>query len=432
MKNTLAFMGPVASRSGYGERSRDLLRSFIKLDQFQITVIPTRWGDTPLNALDEKSDSDILSLIGELKEQPQVFVQVTIPSEFNPIGKFNIGVTAGIETTVCDPSWIEGCNRMNLVLTSSKHSANVFEASKFDVVQNNQVVNSLQIKVPVKVLTEGVNLDIFRKDHTKSPVIEEFFSQVKENFTYLFVGHWLQGDPGHDRKNVSTLIKYFIECFGNKGFKQSHQPALILKTSGGNLSTPDRLKCIEKIQAIKNYTGYKEFPSIYLLHGDLTASEMNALYNHPKVKAHISLTKGEGFGRPLAEAAISGKPIIASGWSGHLDFLNPETSFLINGSLNPVHYSAAWKGVLNQEASWFDVNEKHAKAIIKHVHDNYDSCLEVSRKTTKHIKDNFSMQVMTNQLKEILDEHLPKLPKVIQLPSLDQLKFLTKNEPAKE
>ena len=53
-------------------------------------------------------------------------MQITIPSEFQPIGKYNIGVTAGIETTVAPGDWIEGINRMNLTLTSSEHSKKVF------------------------------------------------------------------------------------------------------------------------------------------------------------------------------------------------------------------------------------------------------------------------------------------------------------------
>ena len=49
---------------------------------------------------------------------------------------------------------------------------------------------------------------------------------------------------------------------------------------------------------------------------------MNELYNHPKVKAMVSMTKGEGYGRPLAEFGLSKKPIIASGWSGQCRFPN--------------------------------------------------------------------------------------------------------------
>ncbi|MFN9899011.1 MAG: glycosyltransferase, partial [bacterium] len=152
------------------------------------------------------------------------------------------------------------------------------------------------------------------------PSIKTVMETIPEKFCYLFVGHWLRGDFGEDRKNVSFLVRVFLETF-----KQTKvaPPALILKTSGGGFSILDKREMLNKIDTIRKQVVLEEgqpMPNIYLLHGELTDDEMNSLYNHPKVKAHVSLTKGEGFGRPLLEASISGKPVIASGWSGHMDF----------------------------------------------------------------------------------------------------------------
>ena len=126
-KPVLVFQAPVGTRSGYGERSRDLVRALIALDKYDIKIVSTRWGDTPMNALTD-NDQDIVSrlLLQSLPSQPDIFMQVSVPNEFQRIGKFNIGVTAGIETDLCDPSWIEGCNRMDLILVSSNHAKNVF------------------------------------------------------------------------------------------------------------------------------------------------------------------------------------------------------------------------------------------------------------------------------------------------------------------
>ena len=57
---------------------------------------------------------------------------------------------------------------------------------------------------------------------------------------------------------------------------------------------------LNKINNLKSQTNGK-CPNIYLVHGDFTDDEMNQLYNHPKVKVHVSFTHGEGFGRPLLE-----------------------------------------------------------------------------------------------------------------------------------
>jgi glycosyltransferase involved in cell wall biosynthesis len=427
-KPVLVFQAPVGTRSGYGERSRDLIRAIIALDKYDIKIVSTRWGSTPMNALTEE-DQDIISriLTQPLAQQPEIYMQVTVPNEFQRIGKFNIGVTAGIETNLCDASWIEGCNRMDLILASSEHAKSVFEASAYQQVnEQKQIVGELKLQKPVEVLFEGIRLDKFKKSYAATPAVESLFKEIKEDFAFLFVGHWLPGAFGEDRKNVSGLIKSFYEAFKNK----QNAPALILKTSGGTLSIVDREDVINKINQIKNSIDTKNLPNVYLAYGDFSYEEMNDLYNHPKVKAHISFTKGEGFGRPLLEAALTSKPIITTNWSGHIDFLNEESSVLLGGTLTNVHPSAAWKGVLNQESSWFTVNYGQAIAYLKDMYKNYKTYTERSRKTYHHIKTNFSFEAMQSKLSSILDARIPDFPKQVGL-VLPKLKKVGAEEPKK-
>lgn len=419
-KPVLVFQGPVGTRSGYGERSRDLVRALIALDKFDIKIVSTRWGNTPMNALSD-NDSDLLSrfLEGPLQQQPEIFMQVTVPNEFQKVGKFNIGVTAGIETNICDHTWIEGCNRMDLVLVSSEHAKSVFEGTHYDKKDQNtgQLISKLQLQTPVEVLFEGVRLDKFKKEYSGTPAVEELFKNIKEDFAFLFVGHWLPGAIGEDRKNVGGMIKSFYEAFKNK----SNAPALILKTSGGTVSITDQAEIVNKINIIKDSMDTKNLPNVYIAYGDFTEEELNDLYNHSKVKAHVSFTKGEGFGRPLIEAAITGKPIITTNWSGHLDFLTPESSVLVNGTMTNVHHSAAWKGVLNQDAQWFTIDYGAAISYMKDIFKNYKPYLEKSRKTYHHIKTNFSFDAMKDKVDAILDSRIPEFPKQVQL-KLPQLK----------
>ena len=419
-KPVLVFQAPVGTRSGYGERSRDLVRALIALDKYDIKIINTRWGSTPMNALTDRDD-DIISrlLMQQLQQQPEIFMQVTVPNEFQKLGKFNIGVTAGIETTVCDASWIEGCNKMDLVLASSEHAKKVFESTEYQRIDQNtkQNLGNLKLTTPVEVLFEGIRLDMFSKEYTKELNIENLFKDIKEDFCFLFVGHWLPGAFGEDRKNVSGLIKTFFESFKNK----QNAPALILKTSGGALSVMDRIEMINRINQIKASVDSKVVPNVYLAYGDFTETEMNDLYNHNKVKAHVSFTKGEGFGRPLIEAALTSKPIITTNWSGHVDFLNAETSVLLPGTLTKVHKSAAWKGVLNEDSEWFSVDLNVAAGFLKDVFKNYKSYTEKSRKTYHHIKTNFSFDAMKDKLGSILDSRIPEFPKMLGL-NLPKLK----------
>jgi len=412
---------PVATISGYGSRSRDLVRAIIALDKYDVKIISTRWGATPMNYLVQGRDEDIISrLVPNLTQQPDIFIQVSVPNEFQPAGKYNIGVTAGIETTMCAAQWIEGCNRMNLIIVPSKHSKDVFINTKYDAINQHtkQKEGVLELKTQIEVLFEGVDLEVFKKTDELNKTVTDVMDAVKEKFCFLYCGHWLPGDMGEDRKNVAMLVQTFLEAFKNT----TNAPALVMKVSGGTFSHIDRLEILRKINLIKKTVDATRLPNIYVIHGDMTEAEINSLYMHPKIKCHVTLTKGEGFGRPLAEAAVSGKPIIATAWSGHIDFLNKDYTILVPGKLTKVHPSAAWDGVLLKEADWFTADYGYFIGALKSVYKDYDTHLEKSRKMTKYIKDNFSWELMKTKLGEIL-QRVPEFPKMqsLNLPKLKKV-----------
>jgi len=420
---------PCATRSGYGDMSRDIIRHIIEYDKFDVKVISVNWGETPMNALDEKNPKDkmILDRIlkGPLTRQPELFITITIPSEFEVIGKYNIGITAGIETSIASAQWIEACNRMDTVFTISEHSKNVFLASQFGRRSSNgENLGSLKLEKPIEVLHNCIDQAIFKRLESGSGVqrtVRESLESIPEKFCYLFVGHWLRGDFGEDRKNIGFLVKIFLETF-----KQSKTtpPALILKTSCGNFSILDKKEIIKKIEQIKSTVQLLEdqtLPNIYVLHGELTDDEMNSLYNHPKVKSHISLTKGEGFGRPLLEASISGKPVIASGWSGHMDFLNVEDAVLVGGQLKEIHPSSVWDNILIKESSWFYPDAQQAANAMAAVFMDYETFHKKAKKLGKENSKKFSYKAIQQRTWELLDKYVPKFPKQVPL-TLPKLK----------
>jgi glycosyltransferase involved in cell wall biosynthesis len=415
-KPNLVFCGPVATRSGYGEHARDLLTSLFEMNKFNIKVISINWGMTPMNALDESNPEhkQILdAIIPGMQEQPDIWMQCTIPNEFQPVGKYNIGITAGVETDLCSGEWIEGCNRMNLVLVPSKHAKDVFLNTKYEKrdKNTNQPVGQVEVTVPIEVLHEGIRLDIYDKNAPIEESIQTKLNNITEDFCYLFVGHWLKGDFGEDRKDISGLIMTFIEAFGDT----ENPPALILKTSGGSFSITDRSRTIEKINLIKKMTKKTKLPNIYLLYGDLTDKEMNSLYNHDKVKAFVSFTKGEGYGRPIAEFISTGKPVLVSGWSGHVDFVNPAFHTYLDGELTQVHQSAVWEGVINSGSSWFRVNYQAAGATMREVYKKYKNYLSNSKKSVNEIETKWSFDSMTKKFDDYLTQYLPKFAQKIQL-----------------
>jgi glycosyltransferase involved in cell wall biosynthesis len=405
-KQTLLFRGPIKTRSGYGAHSRDLLQALYEMDLFDIKIDSCGWGVTPLTALDNTNPFHKWieeNIITALSETPDIYVQVTVPNEFQRIGKYNIGITAGIETTVAPKDWVDGCNRVDKVITTSVFSRDVLVSTVYNENEKNtgKLIKQYKIEKPISVLFEGVDQKVYNN------VYKGIDLNIKEDFAFLFVGHWLKGDLGQDRKDIGMLIKCFAAAF-NEG---ENRPALVLKTSSATFSIKERENFRQRIENLLK--DIKTPPSIYLLFGDLTNEEMNEVYNHPKIKSMVTLTKGEGFGRPLLEFTMTGKPVIASNWSGHKDFLPMNKAIMIGGKLTDVHESAVDAFIL-KDSKWFTANYNEAVEVFKLVHKDYEKFLEKSEALRLENAEAFSMDAMREEFKKLIQD-VPSVPKQTQL-----------------
>jgi len=429
MKPVIAISCPIDTFSGYGARARDVVKALINSEKYEVKILSQRWGSTPFGFL-KTSNPDHKKIIdciqpsnNKLENAPDIWIQITVPNEFQKVGKYNIGITAGIETDLCATTWIEGCNRMDLVLTSCNHSKNVFLNSKYEQRKKDnpeEVVGIIETTVPVEVLFEGVDTQIYKKTNQIDETLDDILKSIPEHFNFLVVGHWLQGSFGEDRKNMGGTIKAFLETFKNRKVK----PGLILKVNGGSYSIMDRDQMIAKIEEIKSMVD-GDLPNIYLLHGELTDDEMNGLYNHSKVKAMLSLTKGEGYGRPLIEFTQAQKPIVVSGWSGHTDFLSKDFSVFVGGEIKPIDKSAVVENMLIAESKWFTPDYNQASLALKAVYADYDEFVEKAKRQSYICRNDFSLEKMGKKLIEILDANFTK---EIPLPKLSKTTLPTLNK----
>ena len=432
MKKIMLICAPVSSRSGYGDHARDLVRAFLKHDKYDIKIMDVNWGETPRNALDNKLDKNIINCIlkePKMARQPDVYVDIRIPNEFQQWGKVNIGITAGIETTAVSSNWIDNCNKMDLVIVPSEHSKNGFAKAMYEKMQKlpngeNKKVGELKLEKPIEALFEGVDENIFKPiDNSSLDLVDD----IKEDFAFLHIGLWGKGGYGEDRKDIAKMIKVFYESFANK----KEQPALILKTAGATFSILDREECLRKINEIKSkFPSDWNLPNVYLLHGSLSTEEINKLYNHPKVKCFVSLTHGEGFGRPMLEASMVGLPVIASAWSGQMDFLSQSDSMLLGGELVQVPQSQHWKDIIVPESQWFNVNEQQAYKAMNYCFTNYDEVKEKAVNLMKVNRDKFTLDKMAEKLDEIIIPLIDKVPQQVGL-QLPKLKKVGSTKPPK-
>jgi glycosyltransferase involved in cell wall biosynthesis len=429
-KPLLLAICPIASVSGYGAHSRDLVKCLINMNKYDIKILPLRWGNTSLNALEPGKDDDIISRIllnPQLQKQPEIVFQVTVPNEFNPIGQYNIGVTAGIETTIAPASWIEGMNRMNINIVPSQFSKKIFIDSTYtkNEQHTNKPIGQLKLERDVDVIFEGCDTSIYKRiqENEISEKVKDKLSFIQEDWAFLMVGHWLQGIIGQDRKDIGMTIKVFLEAFKNR----PNPPALIAKISSATFSVLDRDEMLKRIHEIKNsITDAKTLPNVYLLHGQLSDVEMNELYNHPKVKAMITLTKGEGFGRPLLEFSMCGKPIIASAWSGHMDFLDKDLTILLPGKIEKVHESTVNDFIL-KEAQWFTADYNVAAGAMLKVFSDYNKFASNAKKMSYYNKNTYSLEMMQKKLNWFFEKNVPEFPEEMELklpPSVNKLKTI--------
>lgn len=411
---------PVATQSGYGHHAREIITNIIaqKSNEWDIKLISLPWGATPMT-YPIPVDWQLRISPLPLTEHPDVWIQISVPNELQAVGKYNIGVTAGSEGDVCPEAWIDNINAMQLVIVPSQFTKQVFESTAKK--------HGKQITTQIHVIPEYFDESIYSNSIDTQ---FEHLDAIHEDWAFLSVGHWLQGQIGEDRKNLTGLVHCFFNTFKDK----KDQPALILKTSGATYSITDRMEIETKLNQIRDIFKTSKLPNVYLIHGELTDQEMNALYNHTKIKAMVSFTKAEGFGRPLLEFATTGKPIIAPHYSGPADFLKKEFICELPGVLTPIHTSAQndW---LIADAKWFTVDYGYASKMMLDIKSQYKKWKELAKRQRYFVNTTFTKTAISEVYKNVLsiaNDGINKIPKAVELklPTLKKIELpkLTKIE----
>jgi glycosyltransferase involved in cell wall biosynthesis len=395
---------PVATQSGYGHHAREIITNIIEQrgSEWDVKLVSLPWGHTPMT-YPISTDLQLRIIPLPLTEQPDIWIQVTVPNEFQPVGKYNVGVTAGTEGDVCNPDWIDKINQMQLTIVPSQFTKDVFV--------NTAATHNKPITTNIQVIPEYFDETVYNNNSVTETISE--IDSISESFAFLSVGHWLQGQAGEDRKNLSGLVHCFYTTYKDK----KNAPALILKTSGATYSIMDRMEIEHKINQLgEMFKGHK-LPNVYVLHGELTDAEMNALYNHAKVKAMISFTKAEGFGRPLLEFSTTSKPIIAPHYSGPADFLKKDFICALPGGLTPIHPSAQ-NEFLIAEAKWFTPDYGYASKMMQEVQKNYDKWLILAKRQRYFANSTFTktaVALVYETVLAIVDDAVSKIPKPVEL-----------------
>lgn len=374
---TVLLRGPFLTMSGYGVHARQLAKWVLAKPDLNVIVAPLPWGNTPWFTDRDGCDGLIGQLMDRSMPQTQkadVSLQLQLPNEWDPnLANYNVGLTAGVETTICNPRWVEACNRMSQIVVPSKHTEMCFKASG-------------QLTTKLSVVSESYNPSIDELAHSAS------LPRFSTNFNFLIFGQLTGNSPLNDRKNILNTIKYLCDVFNN-----DPDVGLVLKINTGRDTKIDKDNVHNLVKKIVAEVRKGEFPRIHVLHGRLTDDENAALMKHEQIKALVTLTRGEGFGLPILDAAASGLPVIATSWSGHLDFLTLGKYIPVSYSLMPVHQSRIDNEIFVPGSLWAEASESDFKKRVKKFRESPELPKQWATELAKNVKEKFSQAAIETQ-----------------------------------
>lgn len=346
-KKRVLLRAPVLTASGYGVHSRQIFR-WLESKDVDIFVESLSWGITTWLINPEMDDGFIGRILDrsmKVEGRPEMSIQVQLPNEWDAtLADFNVGVTAAVETDRCNPKWIDDCNKMDLIIVPTEHIKSV-------------LVNSGDLTTKIVVVPESYILEI--EDETIEPIDLEFDT----DFNFLMVGQLTGTNAENDRKNTWNTLRWMCETF-----KNDKEVGIILKANSGRNTHIDRKFVQQNVHGCLSQVRQGEYPKVHLLHGLMSSREMVSLYRHPSIKGFVSLTRGEGFCLPMMEAAASGIPVIATDWSGHLDFMNKGRFIKVDYDLQGIPKSRQDENIFMKNAKWAEPKESSAKKVLKKFH----------------------------------------------------------------
>lgn len=344
MKKVLV-RGPLLSESGYGNHARQVFRWLLnKHPELEITVQVLPWGATSWHINPDAENGligEIMKRTGDINKKFDISFQIQLPNEWDiNLANFNVGISAIVEANRCNPKWVDACNTMNMIVVPSTYCENTLRATG-------------TVSPPIFVIPESFIPEILNE---KASIDIDF----ETSFNFLVVGTITGNNPFNDRKNIFFMIKWLCE-----EFKNDSDVGIILKTNVGRGTRLDWPSVESMLKKTIDEVRAGPYPKIHIIHGIASNLEIAGLYRHPKVKALVSATRGEGFGLPILEAAASALPVIVTEQSGHMDFMKLGKFTKIEYDMKQIHQSRQDQNIWMAGSNWAEAREADFKKKVR-------------------------------------------------------------------
>lgn len=386
-KKTVILRAPLLTQSGYGVHARQIARWLFQLqdsrNDLEVVCEPLPWGMTPWLLNTEAENGLVGRIVQSTKQLPHydVSLQLQLPNEWNPfLADYNVGLTAAVEADKCNPDWVTACNRMDLVIVPSEFVKKV-------LTNSGDISTKIEV-VPESFISECLDDSIQALDDL----------DLETDFNFLIFSQFTGNNPENDRKNIPYTVKWLNEVFAD-----NPNVGIIIKTNMARQTVLDEINCISVLSKLIAETKKGVGPKFYLLHGEMTNKEVVGLYKHPKVKALISLTRGEGFGLPILEAATCGKPVIVTNWSAHTEFLSQGKYVKIDYNLAPVHSSRVDGKIYLEGFKWANPSEEDFKRKVSKFYESPKIPEQWATELSEKLKSSHSPQSINEQYTKTLE-----------------------------
>lgn len=382
--------GPLLSNSGYGVHARQIFELLSLRKECQIFCDIKDWGKCPWH-LSDKYTNNLFSRIikchiSKEKIENSVFDEcysVNYPNEWLKFGKKNIGITAGVETSQVPVEWIHFVRTFDKVIVPSNFSKQSFTntAYKLNVDIDNKIFVLPEYFYSEFIDQESIQVDCIKKIKTKNNL--------------LLIGQITSLDPDNDRKNIINSIESAYRILSN-----IDDSGLILKVNCENNSqiAYEKLKSLIK-PIIKNLRHEnKSQVKIYVIRGNFKPLELKYLYEN--ATAVLCLSRGEGFGLTLLEAAACGTPIIATNYSAYKEFLG-DKFIQVDYKLEKIPNSRIDKTYV-KDSFWANFDNKSLHKAILKFFNNIDKHDNISKELKFEIINKFNKEVIFEKFKKCL------------------------------